>query len=102
MGILEKFFYYSVGFASMSFEKLTHLIQKSIEQDKMSETEGKEILNDYKNKMEEMTKKFDDKLEIFVKNKLNEMRFVKSEDIVELEERIKKIEELINKKQKEQ
>lgn len=98
MRILQKFFYYSVGFASLSFEKLTNLIQGLIEQDKISEKEGNEILSDYKNKMEEMTRKFDNKLENFVTDKLNSFNYATEEDIKQIETRIKHIEELISKK----
>lgn len=98
MRILEQFFYFSVGFASLSFEKLTKLIQDLIEQDKISDKEGNEILSDYKKKMEEMTKKFDKKLENFVTDKLNSFNFASEEDVQKIENRIKKIEDIIAKR----
>ncbi len=98
MKFVDKFMYFSVGFAAQTGKKLTKLMQNLIEQDKMSEKEAKTFLDEYAEKVEEMTKKFDEKLEDFVKEKLEDMTFVTGEEIKKVEDRISKLEKLIDEK----
>ncbi len=98
MKFVDEFLYFSVGFAAQTGEKLTKLMQNLIEQDKISEKEAKIFLDEYAEKVEEMTKKFDEKLEDFVKEKLEDMTFVTGEEIKKVEDRISKLEKLIDEK----
>ncbi len=98
MKLIEYFFYYSVGFASETLNKLTEIVQKLVEQDKLSEAEGNDFLKDYEKKIDEMTKKFDDKLEKFITEKMNDLHFITKEDLKPIEEKIDKIEKIIDKK----
>ncbi|MBN2893212.1 MAG: hypothetical protein JXL97_15180 [Bacteroidales bacterium] len=93
MKLIEQFLYYSVGFAAQTGERLTKLVQKLIEQGQISKAEGKEFLDEYAEKANEMTKKFDEKLENFIGKTLENTKFAKNEDLQKIEERIKKIED---------
>lgn len=101
MKLLEKFLYFSIGFASQTGNKLTELMQKLIEQNKITKEEAKDFLDDYDKKMEELTNKFDEKLENFITQDIQQFAFVKAEEIKNLEKRIAKTEKLLNSKLKE-
>lgn len=93
MKLIEKFMYYSVGFASETGDKLTKMMQKLIEKGEISQEEGKNYLDEYAQKAGEMTKKFDKKFEEFIEKTLESFSFVKAEECKKIEERIKKLED---------
>ena len=97
MKLIEKFLFYSVGFAAQTGDKLTKLTQKLIEQGKISQDEGKSFLDDYTKKAREMTKKFNKQFEDFIGCTLDNFSYSKNEEIKKVEERIAKIEESIKK-----
>ena len=98
MKLIEKFMFYSVGFAAQTGDKLTKLTQKLIEQGKISQLEGKDFLEDYEKKANEMTKKFNKQFEDFIRGTLNKSYCSKQEEIKKIEERIKLIEEKLKAK----
>lgn len=93
MRLIDQFLYFSVGFAAQTGDKLTKIVQKLIEQGKISKEEGKSFLDEYAEKTSEMTKKFDDKLQEFIGKTLDNLKFIKNDDFKEAEERLKKLEE---------
>ncbi len=97
MKSLEKFFCFSVGFAAQSNEKLTKLVQKLIEQGKISTAEAKKHLDEYAENLENLIETFDCKLEDFITQTLNNLTFAKEDDLDEIKERIEKIEAHLNK-----
>ncbi len=98
MKLVDQFLYFSVGFAAQTGEKFTKLMQRLIEQDKMTEAEAKSFLDEYAEKVEDMTKKFDEKLEEFVKEKLEDMTLITADELKEIEKRIENLEKIIDKK----
>jgi polyhydroxyalkanoate synthesis regulator phasin len=98
MKLIEKFLYYSVGFASETANKLTKLMQKLIEQNKISEDEAQTFLDDYAKKIDDMTQKFDQKLEDFVKKDLQEFNYITKDQIKKIEQRIDKINNFLDSK----
>lgn len=101
MKLLEKFLYFSVGFASQTGDKLTELMQRLIEQNKITTEAAQEFLEDYNQKMEELTNKFDEKLESFITQDIQQISFVRAEEVKALEKRVAKMEKLFNSKVKE-
>lgn len=101
MKLLEKFLYYSVGFAAQTEDKLTKLMQKLLEQNKVTKEEAKTFLDDYSDKIKELTKTFDKKLEDFISEDILEREFISSSKLKKTEERISKLEKLLDKKLKE-
>ncbi len=98
MKLINQFLYYSVGFASQSAERLTKLVQKLIEQGKITKDEAKSFLDEYAQAANDMTEKFDKKLEDYIENTLKNTKFAKREDFEKIAERIAKIEKMLNDK----
>ncbi len=101
MKLVEKFLYYSVGFAAQTEDKLTKLMQKLLEQNKVTKEEAKSFLDDYSDKIKELTKTFDKKLEDFLSEDILEREFVPASELKKIEDRIAKLEKIIDKKMKE-
>lgn len=98
MRLIEDFLYFSVGFAARTTENLTKLIQKLIEQNKISESDGKKILDEYTKKADGLIKKFDTKLEDFISEKMRNFSFLTEDELNKIKKRIDKIEKLIDEK----
>ncbi len=94
---IQEFLYFSVGFATKTTDKLTKLVQKLIEQNKISEAEGKIIVEDYAKKIRTQTEKFDKKLADFVAETMEKLKFAKDEDVNKIQDRINKLEDLLKK-----
>jgi len=97
MKLIDEFLFFSVGFAAKTTEKLTLIVQKLIEQNKMSEAEGKSFVEEYAKKIRLQTEKFDGKMEDFIVNIMQKSSFVKNKDVDAINDRIKKIEDSLNK-----
>ncbi|MBN2663861.1 MAG: hypothetical protein JXR68_09450 [Bacteroidales bacterium] len=95
MKYINEFLYFSVGFAAKTTDKLTKIVQKLIEQNEMSETEGKIIVEEYAKNVREQIAKFDKKLEDFIACTMNSCAFASKTDIDTLKKRIEKIESSI-------
>lgn len=98
MKVIEEFLFFSIGFAAKTTEKLTTVVQKLIEQNKLSETDGKLLVDEYAKKIKEQTDKFDHKMEDFIVNTMQKCTFVKQNDIDKVLSRIENIEEKLNNK----
>lgn len=98
MKLLEQFLYLSVGFAARTGDKLTCIVQNLIEQGKISCNEGKEILDDYSEKVKNLTEKFDKKLDEFVTDIVENLDYANEEELIKINERIELINEKISKK----
>jgi len=99
MRLIKEFLFYSIGFASLTTEKLTKVVQSLIEQNKITAKEGVNFVEEYSNKIAELTKKFDAKLEDFVNETLQNCSFANIDEVKEIEERIKKVEEKLSQSQ---
>ncbi|MEA3451760.1 MAG: hypothetical protein U9Q83_07630 [Bacteroidota bacterium] len=92
MKLIKEFLYFSVGFASQTGDKLTKMMQKLIEQNKVTKDEAKTFLDDYSDKIKELTDKFDKKLGDFIAKDVENLEPVFMDDLKAIEKRIAKIE----------
>jgi len=92
MKLIKEFLYFSVGFASQTGDKLTKMMQKLIEQNKVTKDEAKAFLDDYSNNIKEITAKFNKKLEDFITKDVENSEPILMEDLKKIENRIAKIE----------
>ncbi len=93
--LFKKFLYTSVGFASLAKEKMTTLIEDLIKDGKLSEEEGKKIMDDFKKNTDEQRTDFDKKMKDVVDNTVQNLKFVKQKEVEKLRNRIDILEKLI-------
>jgi len=92
---LKKFLYTSVGFASQAKDKMTTLIQDLMKDGKLSEEEGKRIIDDFKKNTDENKTDFDKKMKDVIDNSVKNLKFVKETEVEKLRNRIDILEKLI-------
>jgi len=92
---LKKFLYTSVGFASLAKDKMTTLIQDLIKDGKLSEEEGKKIIEDFKKNTDEHKTDFDKKMKDVIDSTVKNLKFVKENEVEKLKNRIDILEKLI-------
>lgn len=91
--LLKKVLYTSVGFASIATEKLQQTVTELVDQSKLSEDEGKKIVDDFMETTESKKDEFEGKLTKLVEDVVNTFDFPKGNDLDELNTRIASLEE---------
>ena len=90
--LIKKTMLTGVGLAAMTKDKIEELAKELTEKGKMSEKEGKELLDDLLKKSEQSRKDLETKVEGMVRKVLEKMDMVTKKDIASLEKKIKNIE----------
>lgn len=90
--LMKKFVYTGVGFVSLSAEKIKKVVEELVSDKKISEDEGKKIIDDFFDESDKRQKKYKKKINKLVKNVTDKMKFAKSEDIEKLSKRLAELE----------
>jgi polyhydroxyalkanoate synthesis regulator phasin len=90
--LFKKFLYASVGLVSSTTDKLRKTVDEMVEKGKMSEDEGKQIVDDFTKDTESKRKEFEDKLSNLVEDILHKLNLPTRSAIDALTERVEELE----------
>ncbi len=91
--LIKKTMLTGVGLAIMTKDKVEELAGEIAKKGKMSEKEGKKLVDDLLKKSEQARKDLDKKIEDAVRKALKKMDIATKKDIARLEQRIKSLEQ---------
>lgn len=93
--LFKKFVYTSVGLVSTTVEKFQSSVEKLVDQDKISQDEGKKIVDDLFKNTEAKREEFEAKLKNIVEEVLERVNLATQSQIKELQDRIAALEEKV-------
>ena len=91
--LFQKFVYTSVGLVSLTVDKFQKSVEKLVTEDKISQEEGKRIMDDLFKNTEAKREEFEAKLKSLVEEVLARMNVGSASQVAELQERLKAVEE---------
>ena len=89
--LIKKTMLTGVGLAAMTREKVEELAKELIEKGKLSEKEGKELVDDMVKRSEKAKKDLDNNMENMVTKILKKMDVATKKDIARLEKKIRNV-----------
>jgi polyhydroxyalkanoate synthesis regulator phasin len=92
--LLKKTMLTGIGIASMTKEKIEELGKKISEENKLTEKEGKRMVDDLLKQSEKAKEDLENQVQKLVKNALEKLDIPAREDLNRLEKRIKELENL--------
>ena len=95
--LLKKTMLTGIGIASMTKDKIEELGKKISEESKLTEEEGKKMVNDLLKQSEKAREDLENQVQKLVKKALEKLDIPTREDFNRLEKRIKKLENLRTK-----
>jgi len=95
--LIKKFVYTGVGLASLTAEKLQKSIDKLVDEDKISEKEGRKIVNEFFKKTESKKKLVETQIGKITEEVISKFDFSKAKEILDLNKRVKALENKISK-----
>jgi polyhydroxyalkanoate synthesis regulator phasin len=98
--LLKKTILTGIGIASMTKDKIEELGKKISKESKLTEEEGKKMVNDLLKQSEKARKDLEFQVQKLVKNALEKLDIPTRDELNRLEKRIKKLENLRTKKAK--
>jgi polyhydroxyalkanoate synthesis regulator phasin len=98
--LIKKFVYTGVGIASLTAEKLQKSIDKLVNEEKISENEGKKIVDEFFQKTESKKKSIESQISKITKEVVSKFDFSKAKEILDLNKRVKALENKILKMSK--
>ena len=101
MDTLKNIIYAGVGLASTTSEKIKETIDDLVEKGKISDTEGKKIIDDFLNTTEDKRAEFEKKLKNTTEKISSKFDFLnKEKEVDSLKAKIKELEDQVNKLKK--
>ncbi len=97
LDLLRKSVLIGIGLAAMTKDKVEELAKKIAEENNLSEEEGRKLAQDLLKRSDEARENLKSQVEKLVKSTLEKLDIPSRADLQELEERIKKLEELQQK-----
>ena len=95
--LIKKAMYTGLGLAFMTKEKVEELSKEIIEKGKLSETEGKEFIDELQKKSEEAKEKVEAQIESVVKETLKKMSIATRDDLLRVEKKVDALAKSTNK-----
>ena len=95
--LIKKFVYTGVGLASLTAEKLQKSIDKLVDEDKISEKEGRKIVDEFFKKTESKKKLLETQIGKITEEVISKFDFSKAKEILDLNKRVKALENKISK-----
>ena len=96
--VFKKLFYTGVGLVSLTSEKVQETVDELVKQRKISQEEGKKIVDDFIKETEAKKEDFEDKLKKVVEEVVDKFEFLTGKDLDELRNRIDTLESKVTKK----
>jgi polyhydroxyalkanoate synthesis regulator phasin len=97
--LIKKTIFTGIGLAGLTKNKVEKLAKELAKKGKLSEKEGKKLLDDFLKKSEKARKDVEGQIERVVKNTMKKMHLFTREDMLKLTKRIKKLEETLKDKE---
>ena len=94
--LFKKFLYTSVGLASLTAEKLQETVDDLVGRGKLSEKEGKKILDDFFSNTDAKKEEFEAKLREAAESTMERFSLPSKEDVSALQQRIAELEKQID------
>jgi polyhydroxyalkanoate synthesis regulator phasin len=89
--LMKKAIFTGLGLAFMTKEKIEEFSKEIIEKGRLSDTEGKEFIDELQNKSEEVRKKLQEQVQSAVNNTLKKMNIATKDDISRVEKKLAKL-----------
>jgi len=96
--LIKKTLLTGVGLAAMTKDKIEELAKELTEKGKLTEKEGKELVDDLLKKSEKAKKDLEKDIEKVVKNTMKKMNIASGEELSNLTKRVKKLETALKEK----
>nr|WP_291725740.1 hypothetical protein [Bernardetia sp.] len=90
--LLKKLVYTGVGVVSLTAEKLQEVVDKLVDERKISADEGKKLVDEFFDTTEEKKKEFEGQLSSIVEKVVRSFKFASNKEVTELTERVKVLE----------
>ena len=91
INLIKKIVFTGVGLASMTKDKIEALGREIADQAKLSEKEGKELLDELMKKSEESRKEVESQVEKFVKDSIKKTNLATQDDLLKLEKEVQQL-----------
>ena len=91
--LFKKFLYTSVGLVSSTVEKIQSSVDKLVDEDKLSQDEGKKIVDDLVKNTEAKREEFEGKLKNIVEEVMGRLNIGSQSQIKDIQDRLAAIEE---------
>ena len=91
--LFKKFLYTSVGLVSSTVEKIQTSVDKLVDEDKLSQDEGKKIVDDLVKNTEAKREEFENKLKNVVEEVMGRLNIGSQSQIKDIQDRLAAIEE---------
>jgi len=95
--LFRKFVYTGVGFVSLTSERMIKQIEKLVGDGKISESEGKKIVDDFMKNSETKKDELEGQFKSIIEKVVKSFSFATSTDVVKLENRVSVLEALLAK-----
>lgn len=91
LDLMKKAIFTGLGLAFMTKEKIEEFSKELVEKGRLSETEGKEFIDELQKKSDEARKKLEEQIENAVNNTLKKMNIATRDDISRIEKQLAKL-----------
>ena len=98
--LIKKIVFTGVGLAYLTKDKIEALGKEIADQAKLSEKEGKELLDELMKKSEESRKDVTSQVERFVKDSLEKMNLATRDELLKLEEKVQQLSKALKDRDK--
>jgi polyhydroxyalkanoate synthesis regulator phasin len=89
--LLKKAIFTGLGLAFMTKDKIEEFSKELVEKGRLSETEGKDFIDELQEKSEEARKKLEEQIQRALNSTLKKMNIATRDDISRLEKRLAKL-----------
>lgn len=96
--IIKKVMLTGVGLAAMTKDKVEELAGDLVKKGKLSEKDGRELVDDLLEKSEKAKKDLEKDIEKVVKNTMKKMNLARAEDLSNLTKQVEKLEQALKEK----
>lgn len=90
--VFKNFLYAGVGLAAMTTEKIQATVDELVEKGKISDSEGKKIVEDFLSNTESKSSEFEEKLRNISEEVISKFDFMKNKEVDELKARVEELE----------
>ena len=95
--LLQNIMYASIGAATLTKEKLEELQDELIEKGKMSRDEGKQFVDELRNKSEKAKEQLDQWISRRVEDQVKQLNLASKDEIAELRQKVDELRALLEK-----
>ncbi len=94
--VLKEILYAGLGLVTITREKAEELVSELVKRGELSSEEGKDVLNNIANRMQEETDKLKQRVQDQVENIISSMNLVRRSELDEVMQRLEKLEAKYN------